>query len=320
MISSRSIGQQWIAFIRCAAAIAILNAYPREHWSLPLIVVVGIIAVYSALTVPPALRDHWIHTQPDLIVAADVLLTSMLVYSTGGLSSPFVSVLYLPVLEAAICLSFRSAVGVAIWSACWLTYFGVIVGLRHTFNVSGYQRVVEFLIDALLIIVVFAGFTRFYHRRIKALEEDRDRLRDLADRDPLTGVLNRRAFHQRFEAEIKKARRRKESLAVILIDVDNMKRINDERGHQAGDDALIRLTEHMARCSRAHDVISRFGGDEFAALLPGVNEDGADVWVKRLQSSDDPDMPEFSVGGAFYPASAQDINGLIRVADKALSP
>jgi len=95
-----------------------------------------------------------------------------------------------------------------------------------------------------------------------------ERLRHLADHDALTGLLNRRAFEFAVAQHLAMAARYGSPGALLLIDVDNLKYINDTRGHQVGDQALIQLGEAMRARLRSSDVIARLGGDEFAVLLP----------------------------------------------------
>ena len=94
-----------------------------------------------------------------------------------------------------------------------------------------------------------------------------------ADRDPLTGLLNHRAFHKRLEEEADRAQREGTPLAVAMLDLDNFKFFNDAYGHLAGDDVLRRVAGALQRHCRSYDTLARFGGDEFALLMPGLGAD-----------------------------------------------
>ena len=104
---------------------------------------------------------------------------------------------------------------------------------------------------------------------------------DRADRDPLTGLLNHRAFHKRLEAEARSATQTGQPLAVAVMDLDNFKFFNDGYGHAVGDDVLRSIAYTLESACRPGDVLARFGGDEFALLMPGL---GAEEAVRRADS------------------------------------
>ena len=102
--------------------------------------------------------------------------------------------------------------------------------------------------------------------------------------DPLTGLFNRRYFHTRIEEEIERARRYNLELAVLLIDIDNFKSINDELGHLAGDYLLRQVSDVLKRSVRVFDVCTRFGGEEFAILMPGSGAANGLAVAERVRS------------------------------------
>jgi diguanylate cyclase (GGDEF)-like protein len=112
----------------------------------------------------------------------------------------------------------------------------------------------------------------------------------LADTDGLTGLYNRRAFHNAAAALLELAAREQRPATIMLIDIDNFKQINDQHGHSAGDAALVRLATTLTRQLRGSDLCARVGGDEFAVLLPNTTEatarDVAEKLRVALQSSD----------------------------------
>jgi diguanylate cyclase (GGDEF)-like protein/PAS domain S-box-containing protein len=136
-------------------------------------------------------------------------------------------------------------------------------------------RTPEGALDGYVVVVRDAG-------AVTAREAE---LRRLAETDPLTGVLNRRAFFQNAEAAIARARARGEPMALIAFDLDDFKSLNDRFGHAAGDAALRAMTE-TARCDvRDGDVIGRLGGDEFAIALPRADLDRAARIAERLRGA-----------------------------------
>jgi diguanylate cyclase (GGDEF)-like protein len=101
------------------------------------------------------------------------------------------------------------------------------------------------------------------------VREAQARLERIAYFDELTGLPNRRATLERFEAELARTRRRDEELALVLLDVDRFKRVNDERGHQVGDVVLREVASRLAEGARTEDIVGRIGGEEFAVILGG---------------------------------------------------
>jgi diguanylate cyclase (GGDEF)-like protein len=100
-----------------------------------------------------------------------------------------------------------------------------------------------------------------------------ENLRNQVDRDPLTGLLNHRAFYERLDQELARARRAGTQVAVVIVDLDDFKALNDSRGHIAGDEALQRVAAALLRACRAGDVAGRVGGDEFGLILPEAGDD-----------------------------------------------
>ena len=164
----------------------------------------------------------------------------------------------------------------------------------------------------------FNAFLRDISQR-RAMEED---LARLATVDELTGLRNRRGFLAVAEPLARMAERNQRDIALLYIDLDNLKRINDELGHMAGDQALIALADLLRGTFRESDVLARLGGDEFVVLLP---DDGlqAKVWMDRLRESADRDPRftdlSFSVGVAMYEwEHFASIDTLIHQADAAM--
>ncbi|WP_019559550.1 GGDEF domain-containing protein [Caldimonas manganoxidans] len=122
-------------------------------------------------------------------------------------------------------------------------------------------------------------------RQVFRLEQLRQRLQALAVTDDLTGCYNRRYFWDRIEQEWARAHRHGLPLAVLLIDVDDFKRINDAHGHHAGDLMLQALVRACGASLRSTDVLARYGGEELAVLLPQTNLSGALAMAERIRAA-----------------------------------
>jgi diguanylate cyclase (GGDEF)-like protein len=109
-----------------------------------------------------------------------------------------------------------------------------------------------------------------------------EQMRFLADHDPLTDLLNRRSFVRELESEVARARRYDHSVAVLVLDFDGLKALNDKHGHAAGDEALRRVAVTLRRALRDGDHAFRIGGDEFAVLLPEATADDARAVAERI--------------------------------------
>lgn len=146
--------------------------------------------------------------------------------------------------------------------------------------------------------------------------------RELAVTDPLTGLANHRQLIQALEAEIRRSRRTAQPLAVVLLDLDGLKQINDRHGHLAGSLAIRRVAEALLGSCRATDTAARFGGDEFALVLPETGE--AAAWhvargvVDRLATDAEKPNLSISVGVAVYPGHGETVEALLNAADVAL--
>jgi diguanylate cyclase (GGDEF)-like protein len=108
-------------------------------------------------------------------------------------------------------------------------------------------------------------------------------MKELAARDKLTGLYNRRLFEEQFDAAVARSQRNGEQLSLLVVDLDGLKRINDLGGHPAGDEALRALAHSLVESSRTGDITCRLGGDEFAVILPGANPDDAIKVAERAQ-------------------------------------
>ncbi len=154
-----------------------------------------------------------------------------------------------------------------------------------------------------------------------------EQVKHLAFHDTMTGLPNRLLFNDRLNVAVVQAHRMQQKLAVLFLDIDRFKVINDSLGHSVGDELLRRLSERVTGCVREGDTVARLGGDEFTVLVPGVGheQDAAKIAQKILEVIRLPffiDQRELfvttSVGVAIYPTDGEDAEILIRNADTAM--
>jgi diguanylate cyclase (GGDEF)-like protein len=176
-----------------------------------------------------------------------------------------------------------------------------------------------------------ALFTFFYWlvgRIGTRIERDELLLEDLASRDALTGLLNKRMFNALLEDEAARTARYQRSMALLLLDIDHFKRANDTYGHVAGDEILKELGGLLLRQVRQQDRVCRYGGEEMAAILIEVGQEEAAALAERLRAAVEETTFKttsgqeiritVSIGVAILPRDAAMPHGLVTAADAAL--
>jgi len=149
-----------------------------------------------------------------------------------------------------------------------------------------------------------------------------EQVRSMAVSDPLTGLANYRRLISVLEAELDRSRRTQRSFSIVLLDMDGLKTINDHYGHLTGSRALVRLGKILRNHSRAIDTAARYGGDEFALVLPEAGKDLASRVVsrirERLAAETEPPALSVSAGVAAFPEDGDSPEKLLGAADRAL--
>jgi diguanylate cyclase (GGDEF)-like protein len=180
----------------------------------------------------------------------------------------------------------------------------------------------------------YALFTNFVMRRMDLALFSRYRnqlmvqltdLQELVYRDELTGLFNRRHFYEAARIEVEKAKVSKQPLALVLLDLDGLKIVNDEYGHRVGDIVLANLGRVIASHTRTNDVAARLGGDEFGVVMPSTDKRGAFALARRLwndlentpmyEGSEGSLTVTVSIGLAGYPWGGESVEEMIQWAD-----
>jgi diguanylate cyclase (GGDEF)-like protein len=162
---------------------------------------------------------------------------------------------------------------------------GALAGLLAPAVLYGYTAVGHRTIDALWLAVLLAvaGVTIF--SLLGGMVGQRDQILErLAVTDALTGISNRRSFDERLAMEVERTKRYGVACALVMVDLDRFKALNDRFGHQAGDEVLRRVAGLFESEKRAGDMVARYGGEEFAAILPHTTVADAAAWAERLRT------------------------------------
>ncbi len=203
--------------------------------------------------------------------------------------------------------------------------FAVALGLLAPLVLGEYSRgqaLALALAEAACLAAVAIGIVLLV-RRLRASHEA---LWVLARRDELTGVGNYRALHERLAGEIARHERHRREFALVLLDLDGFKQVNERYGHLEGDRLLAEIGSSLSKETRGEDSVFRQGGDEFAVIVPEVNAEEAEEVAKRLRGrvsqrgfGSDERRPVTAVTGyAMYPADGRTVDELLGVADSDL--
>lgn len=252
-------------------------------------------------------------------VVVMIVFITIVVSQTGGAESPLSSLFLLPVVLAAVTLGARATILAVTTTA--LAWVGVFM-LRGRPEVSGLALFAR-MFGELGPLVLVAYLTE---RLANAIRVARRRIADLAERDGLTGLINLRSFRTLLQHE-HAAREAANSAdySLLMVDLDHLKDINDNFGHESGNAALRNVAEAIKRAIRASDVACRYGGDEFVVLLPGASALVAEAVAQRIRNAvyqslfeagGRPQRVTASVGVGAYPRDGLTPDDVLLIADR----
>lgn len=256
------------------------------------------------------LSQPWIQL-PNVVGAA---LVALAVANTGGSTSVFAIFFLYPAVSGAYFGTRRQTYAL-------LAVVVVLSGLPVLYDTA--EPAADRLLRWLFIASLASAIAVLVHRQREHIRRVAAHARTLALHDPLTGVPNRRGFDERAAAELARARRRRFPLALLAVDLDGFKAVNDAAGHGAGDDLLRRVALGAAAAVRAEDFVARYGGDEFVVLLPEADLADARRVAGRVVGAIErigaeapvSDGLSASVGMAAFPRDGGTTAELMRAAD-----
>jgi diguanylate cyclase (GGDEF)-like protein len=298
----------WLTYVVCgSSAVYIACTWQQPHrTAIALAFGGGAVAgaIVSCLPRERIVRSHW---REAFFLSWSVLDLALIVLGTvedGGTGSPLALIFFLPVVFAAMSYPTASVITVGGLSVAAYLTLAVLVGGAGW----GYQALFA-------VMLACAGVLSSWQAR----NHDRQRraLIEVSRADPLTGCLNRRGFEERAVAEIDAAGRRAGQGAVLLLDVDRLKLVNDRQGHEAGDELLCWVVRTLELTVRPIDAIGRLGGDEFAVLFSDIPPSDALEIASRLTDALAERAP-CSIGLATYPLDGTLLEELMREADRRL--
>jgi diguanylate cyclase (GGDEF)-like protein len=294
-----------------AVCVAVL-AYAFATWDQPhRVAMVALAVTATAVTglvqlVPVDRIVEFGHADAFFLIwsTADLALITVLCACDGGSNTPIASLFFLPLAFAALFYPLKLAAPVVGLTLAMYVAVAALVGTPHAPMVGFYTAVLG------MIGGVCAWASREQEHRQAELGR-------LSRTDALTGSLNRRGFDERFDAELASARRAESVLALVVLDLDGFKRVNDTYGHAAGDELLCWVVAELDDVVRPGDSIGRLGGDEFAVVLPGTDCDGAEAIATRMTGVLSRRIAVTS-GISCFPEQGSDGEELYRVADAHL--
>lgn len=194
-------------------------------------------------------------------------------------------------------------------------------------NIKGYQGVGRDVSERRQYEAQLLQSHQQLEKQLNQVAEEKSALQELATRDPLTGIYNRRYLDSVLSRELVRAKRDAKPLAIIMMDLDHFKKVNDQYGHTAGDEVLKALAELLKKGARESDFICRYGGEEFVAVMPSISADQAfervESWRKQLEemsifASDFSIRVTLSAGIALFPEHGENPGELLTRADEML--
>ena len=251
---------------------------------------------------------------------AMIIFISWCAYETGGIDSPLLNLYILVIVVSALTLG----------KIITLLEFILITAVYFYLGQASYTASTFSLVEFGEVMILFAPILLVgYITTLLAADVEfaREELIQLSDTDELTGLKNRRAFNRALSMEVKRAIRYGRPFAIIMLDADYLKQVNDQYGHDVGDKLIVSLSQVMKDSLRETDILARHGGDEFVIMLSDTDDAKACDVAERIRiavenTSINADgnrvSSTLSIGLACYPVDSENIEEIRHKADKAL--
>jgi diguanylate cyclase (GGDEF)-like protein/putative nucleotidyltransferase with HDIG domain len=298
----------WLTYVLCAAGeVYVACTWQRPH-RLELALLFGV-ATLAGAAIARLPREAIVRSnlREAFFLGWSVLDLALIAFGASvdrGTASPLALVFIIPVVF--------SAMSYPLWSVATVGSLTVATYLALAATVGG----ASWSYQALFTVVLgCAGVMSAWQSR--NYERQHSMLADISRADPLTGCLNRRGFEERAAAEINGASRHGRQGAIVLLDFDHFKAVNDRHGHAAGDDLLCWSVRMLEAAIRPSDALGRLGGDEFAVLFPEIEGPEAVEMASRLVDTLS-ERSSASVGVATFPLDGVTLDELMRQADMRL--
>lgn len=280
----------------------------------------AVLALYgTSLLVSGTARITWMPVWPTLAPVAMVLFVTGLLAFAGGDRGPLLNLYLLPVAAAALTLARRDTllvIAMVLAARVALGYYAE----GSAIATPGYALML--ILEGVPVVLIALLTTRLSEH----VRDAGERLQAVSDRDEVTGLLNLQAFTRLLHEEHVLADRRGGAYALVLVNIEALKSVNERFGHEAGNKALAAVAQALRRSARSADLVARYGGDEFLLYLSGAGAEVAATVANRIRHNVATTTVDIggslhrlavSIGIAAFPADGRDLRDLMTIADRA---
>ena len=247
-----------------------------------------------------------------------IIFITWILWNTGTIQSPLLNLYLLVVISSAITLDKVTTTLEIILIFAVYVFLGAKSGIEY--DMAGFSETMVYFSPFVLVAYITTMLASDVHY-------GKMMFKSLSETDEMTNLLNKRSFIPMFNKAAQVAMKYNQHLSVTMIDADNLKEVNDKHGHKAGDRLIVTIATTIEECLRTSDIICRYGGDEFVALLPQLPASRAIETAERLRNgvenmSFDADgkliKSTVSIGISTYPDEVGNVFELLEKADEAL--